>query len=582
MSIMPRDSAKFWSRIMANMFNDVGLSRVRIVSGLIIFFYVTVHFLNHALGLISLEVMSAVGFVIHEIIAFPPISVVLYGAILAHIVAALWKVFQRKTLKLQVREWVQLVFGLALPLLILTHVIGTRYAHEVYGIIASYDYVLLSTFYFSPISGVLNAAALVVAWLHGCLGLHMWLQTKRGYRQSVQTSLAIATVLIPVLALTGYLSAGREILPSATDGEFMEAYFEHLNLSSDAVWGMLKSDIDGTRLFIFALVIAVFLARIIRAAISSKTDTVEIEFVDGPKIVQPVGPTLLEMSKLSDVPHASVCGGRGRCSTCRVRIVGDTSSLSPPNDSEVKVLHRIRAENDVRLACQINPTTDLKVIRLLPSDGSSIRPADNEPSASGREKTVTVMFADLRDFTKTSETRLPFDVVYLINQFSKAMGEAVEEHGGIVDKFLGDGFMALFGVNESEQEGAMNALNAANSMIKQLELLNQRLESDLDEPLRMGVGVHTGSVILGNMGYGSARGLTAIGDTVNTASRLEAATKTQHGSLCVSADTVEIAGMIGMKDDQKRITIRGKKIELNVYALENVNSLTKAPDGALV
>jgi len=555
------------------LLGETTLAQVRIVSGLIIFAYITVHFSVHGLGLISREVMNAAGRIVHITVDFWPISIVLYAAIAVHILAALWKIFQRKTLKMPLREWAQLAFGLLLPLFILTHVMGTRYAHEVYGIRAFYDYVLLSTFVFSPTSAVMNSIGLVLAWLHGCIGLHMWMETTRWYGKNGRASMLIITVLMPVISLTGYLSAGRAIVPLANDGEFMGVYYERLRLSSDAIWGLLEADTERVRTAFIVLVAIVFLARFGRRLFSSKTDTVTIDYVDGPTLTQPVGPTLLEMSKLGKVSHASVCGGRGRCSTCRVRVLSGYDSLSSPDDNERKVLNRIRAQEDVRLACQLKPVNDLKIVRLLPSDGSATPMSDTEPWASGREKTVTVMFADLRDFTKTAESRLPFDVVYLINQFSSTMGEVVEANNGRIDKFLGDGFMALFGVEGSAEEGAKNALAASGEMIEQLDRLNEKLVGDLDNPLRMGIGVHTGSVILGSMGYGSARGLTAIGDSVNTASRLEAATKTEKCILCVSEETLKTANMQGDKVHQREISIRGKKQRMQILALDGTQSL---------
>lgn len=179
------------------------------------------------------------------------------------------------------------------------------------------------------------------------------------------------------------------------------------------------------------------------------------------------------------------------------------------------------------------------------------------------------MFADLRDFTKTSEARLPFDVVYLINQFSQVMGQTVERHGGRIDKFLGDGFMALFGLEVDPQRSAAQALAAAGEMLLELEKLNDQLSGDLDTPLRMGIGIHSGPVVLGDMGYGDARRLTAIGDTVNTASRLEAATKENRCTMCISAHTVELAGLhpdIGLS---KRVSVRGRTAKVVIFAVDS-------------
>ena len=560
--------------------NEAVLSRIRIVSGFILFAYVLIHFSNHALGLISLDVMGPVAGMLEKFWRLPPITIILYGALAAHFLSALLRVYQRRSLRMPAGEWAQLLLGLAIPFLMVTHVMSTRYAVERYGIDDTYAYVLLSTFVFSPYLGWMNAAGLVAAWVHGCLGLHFWARLKRWYTPRLHQAGLVFAAALPLLSLTGYLSAGREIIPLASDGDFMGAYYERLNLSSDAVWTWLARDTEWVKIALMVVIGGVIAARINRDLLQRRNREITVDYLDGPKLQLPAGASLLDMSKLGGVPHASVCGGRGRCSTCRVRIITPDADIEPASEAERKVLERVRAPEDVRLACQIHPRTDLQVMRLLPSDATMANAAGLEPWSTGREKVIAVMFADLRDFTRTSESRLPFDVVYLINQFSQTMGKAVEDNGGRIDKFLGDGFMALFGVDGSAEKGARSALEAAQAMMQELGALNERLASDLDEPLRMGIGVHTGSVILGDMGYGNARGLTAIGDTVNTASRLEAATKTEGCALCVSVDAIVLAGITAPDDTRRSISVRGKKNKFEIHALQDTSSLRPATEKA--
>ncbi len=554
-------------------FGEIRLAQMRVVSGIILFVYLTLHLGNHALGLVSDEIMHTTAGLMKGLFRNWLGTIVLYLALAIHTLLSFWRIFQRRTIKLTFKEWAQLVSALAIPYFLISHVIGTRYASFAYDLNDTYDYVLLSVFVFSPEYAYYNALGLIAAWLHGCLGMHLWLRSKKWYASRIRPFLLAAATLLPTLALTGYLAAGQRIAPKARDGEFMGAFYAKLNLMDDAVFGWLAVDVDRTELFFLILIGAVLLARLGRSALQFRTKTVTIDYVDGPSVKLPIGASLLEMSKISGVPHANVCGGKGRCSTCRVRLINPSPDIAPADEAEKKVLQRVRATDDVRLACQFHPQSDLNVLRLLPSEIDRASSSDYEPWSSGREKEITVMFADLRDFTRTSESRLPFDVVYLINQFSKAMGEAVERHEGRIDKFLGDGFMALFGVDETSGNSAANALKAAGEMIDALEKLNEELIGDLNEPLRMGVGIHTGSVILGNMGYGDARGLTALGDTVNTASRLESSTKEQKCVLCVSTVTVTKAQMIAPDDTKKRIAVRGKKEKLDIHALMNIDHL---------
>ncbi len=161
----------------------------------------------------------------------------------------------------------------------------------------------------------------------------------------------------------------------------------------------------------------------------------------------------------------------------------------------------------------------------------------------GSEREIAILFADIRGFTALAEGRLPYDVVFVLNRYFSAMGRAIESAGGRVDKFIGDGVMALFGIESGAQAGCREALAAARLMSERLAELNSSLRAELDRPLRIGIGIHCGPVIVGEMGYGNAAAITAIGDAVNTASRLEALTKDYDCELVVSDETVARAGL---------------------------------------
>ncbi|MCJ8308393.1 MAG: 2Fe-2S iron-sulfur cluster binding domain-containing protein [Rhizobiaceae bacterium] len=566
---------------LAKLLSENRLAQARIWSGVVLFIYLAWHMANHAFGLYSDELMHQAGRLLSKTVGFGPVAILLYGSFTVHIFLSLWRVYQRRSLRMTAKEWLQLIMGLLIPYFMISHIMSTNYAENAYDLNITYDFVLLSVFVFAPEYAYYNAIGLVAAWFHGCLGMHMWFQTMSWYSNHIRSWFLFAATLLPALSLTGYLAAGQRIIPKASDGEFMGNYYEKLNLTDDAVFGQLARDVGWVEFFFVMLVVALIAGRIVRYVLQIRSKTVTVEYVDGPSVRLPIGSSLLDMSKSGGVPHANVCGGKGRCSTCRVRLLNAGPDITPPDEAEQKVLQRVRATDDVRLACQFYPQTNLKVLRLLPSEVEQASSADYEPWSSGREKVVTVMFADIRDFTRTAESRLPFDVVYLINQFSKAMGKAVVKSDGRIDKFLGDGFMALFGVDGSPEESAANALKAAGKMIDALNRLNEELIGDLNEPLRMGIGIHTGSVILGNMGYGDARGLTAIGDAVNTASRLESATKEQKCILCVSAETVSLANMSAPDETKKRIAVRGKKDKLDIHALMDVEGLEQIKEKAL-
>ncbi len=201
--------------------------------------------------------------------------------------------------------------------------------------------------------------------------------------------------------------------------------------------------------------------------------------------------------------------------------------------------------------------------------------------AHGGERQIAVLFTDIRDFTRITETKLPYDVVFLLNRYCRAMGEAIEAAGGRVDKFTGDGVMALFGLETDGPHACRQALAAARHMSTQLVGLNEALAPDLPAPLAMGVGVHFGPAIVGDMGDGRWRSLTAVGDTVNTASRLEALCKVYHCELVVSEDLLACAGAEFQHAGAQEVEIRGRSAPLTIHTFKSARELPLASKQAL-
>lgn len=237
------------------------------------------------------------------------------------------------------------------------------------------------------------------------------------------------------------------------------------------------------------------------------------------------------------------------------------------------MLDRVAAPPKVRLACQIRPTRNLEVAPLLPPTASPKEALRRPNYVAGAEKEIAILFADLRGFTRLSEHKLPFDVVFLLNRYFTEMGRAIEEAGGRVDKFIGDGIMALFGIDSSPAAGAQTALAAAKRMGESLAALNRALSADLSEPLRIGIGIHLGPAIVGEMGYARATTVTAIGDAVNTASRLEALTKEFQAELVVSTALEEWAKVDLSRFERHEIEIRGRSQMLPVRVVKRLSDL---------
>ncbi|MNS51956.1 Adenylate cyclase 1 [compost metagenome] len=299
---------------------------------------------------------------------------------------------------------------------------------------------------------------------------------------------------------------------------------------------------------------------------------IEIHYEQGAQARIPAGFSILEASRLAGIPHYSVCGGKGRCSTCRVKVLNSKGLLPPPGEIEQTTLRRIHADSDVRLGCQLRPTSDLNIALLVSPPQQSDLPADAQPARPGREEEIAILFCDLRNFTTLSEAKLPYDVVFLLNRYFTIVGQAVEHAGGHLDKFIGDGAMALFGLGEDADRACRNAMKAAATILRDIAILNEGLEKQFAVRLEVVVGIHSGPSIVGVMGYGAAKTLTAIGDTVNVASRLESKAKEFGAAIVVSEPAIIQAGQEIADLRSEEIAIRGRNSQMRVFLLSKEES----------
>jgi adenylate cyclase len=180
-----------------------------------------------------------------------------------------------------------------------------------------------------------------------------------------------------------------------------------------------------------------------------------------------------------------------------------------------------------------------------------------EAHSEGSERVMAVLFLDMRGFTRLTENKLPYDVVFILNEFFAATARSIRLHDGWVDKFLGDGLLAVFGQPVGAELGCRQALRAARAIDLSIDHLNAKLEPELGEPLQIGIGIHAGPLVIGRIGHGEAIDMTVIGRTVNAASRLEALTKERGCQIVLSRDVALHAGWNAAPDPGGPVTVRG-------------------------
>jgi len=256
------------------------------------------------------------------------------------------------------------------------------------------------------------------------------------------------------------------------------------------------------------------------------------------------GETLLEGALRAGVPHINVCGGIGRCSTCRVIVLEGLEHCSPPSKDEKAIQEMLHLPSHVRLACQTTITGPVKVRRLVEDiedvDFFSIFIEGVEVlTALGEEKEIFILFCDIQGFTSFAENMLPYDVMYSLNLFLAQMGDIVKRYQGRIDNYMGDGFMALFEAGDP-REGARRAVTAGLEMFEAVARLGPYLQELYGRSFEIRIGLHFGRVVAGKLGHPGYKRGTVIGDAVNMASRIENANKRAGTRFLISQELYEL------------------------------------------
>ena len=541
-------------------------TKARVVSGLVLFVYVFFHLLNVGLGLISYDLMQGGQEVLEAVVETVVGQALLYGAVFVHMGLALYRLAMRRTLRMPPQEVVQVLLGLAIPFLLMVHVVHTRVAANDFGVDPEMGYV--AGLIWDTSSGWQQAALLIVVWVHGCIGMHMWLRVLPGWQRSVPVMASLAS-LLPAFALAGFMTQGRVQKARLFDPELGAELRAAYGFPSGEVFAQLK-EITWTSLSLMAALIVLTAAVYGGRKVLGRRRAVRVKYIDGPEVSGQPGMTLLEMSRASGVSHMALCGGRGRCTTCRVVVEDGLDSLPPPSPSEAASLAAVNAPPNARLACQLRPRAPVTVMRVYHSDGQQAR----AHQSLGQERRIAILFLDMRGFTARTTGQLPYDVVFLLNRFFDAIVPSITGVGGTVDKYLGDGLLAVFEL-EDEVASAEAALRAAAGISSALQVFNQTLKAEKAEPVAIGIGVHLGELVMGEIGAANLAPRTIIGDTVNAASRLEGKTKELGVEALVSEAVLKAAGRATEGIELQALELRGVSVPIRALALQRASALSE-------
>jgi len=292
-------------------------------------------------------------------------------------------------------------------------------------------------------------------------------------------------------------------------------------------------------------------------------------YTDNETVFASPGSTILEATLKAKINHVHVCGGNARCSTCRVYIVDGLSNCLPRNEKEKQVAEKLGFPQNIRLACQTKISGNIAIRRSVVDDLDREiilkQFGDGSGTKLGQEKDLAILFTDIENYTQFAEAFPAYDVVHVLNRYYQTMNEIIVHHKGIISDVAGDGILALFGVMEDSKNPVLDAINATHGMNTALVQFNEYLNQMYDRSFRIRAGINFGKVIVGNFDTGMMSKISAIGDEVNLASRIETANKNFGTQLLISQSAFEEVKGFVKTHKIYRSGLKGKSGEYVLY-----------------
>ena len=525
-----------------------------------LFVYVAAHLINHALGLVSLDAAETGLRIALRVWHSIPGTLLLYTAAAVHIALAFLALYERRTLRMPPIEWIRIVLGFMMPLLLIGHVIATRAAFELYAHAATYSRVVWEIW--SSDREWRQLGLLAPGWVHGCLGLHLAFGTKRFYRRAF-LSLFAAALLVPVLAAAGFVTMAKELAFRARDPAPATAAPASIAAERASVGALRDAMLGGFGL----LVAGVLVARELRGAIEARRRMLVTIRIAGRPVQVPRGWSVLEASRGHGIAHTSMCGGRARCSTCRVRVLEGLEHCPPAAEAEHKTLVGIAAAEDTRLACQLRPTGDVAVMPLVESTGA---PRQDLRGAVTTDRQVAVLLLDLPD-TPSGEAALPHDLLYALNLVGESFNRIMQHSGGTLVQIGADRCIAAFGLESPIEPACRQVLRASSQLARELAALQSRLATELGVTIDCTLCLHAGPAAVGSLQSEHSRHLQVVGAPMRLAQTMATAADTgvvAHRRLLVSADVLRWAGMAPPAPQLELPDARFRNAGIAVFALD--------------
>jgi adenylate cyclase len=469
------------------------------------------HLANHALGLISLDTAEA-GLRI-AVVAWHswPGTVLLYGAFAIHFLNALWSIFEMRTFRIPPAELLRIVLGFWLPIALVGHIAATRIAFELFGQSSTYSHVV-GTLWVSGLQGW-QMALLAPGWIHGCLGLHFAFNRRLFYIRFRYILFAVA-LLLPVLSALGFVMMGRELVATSALARAAIDYRTSTNTLRRVAIVQWR---DNLLAVYVAMVAVIFAARAVRNILErSRSQLVSISY-PGRSVQVPRGWTILEASRAFHIPHASMCGGKGRCSTCRIRVLEGSDFCPPPNTNEIATLEKIRASSDTRLACQLRPRGNISIVPLVIAERAYVGSRATQYSDN---RDLVVLLCNFHDSSAYSQKQIPQDTLYIQSTYLVEVCNVIQAMNGAIISVKPDSICALFGLHYGVKQAAKLALQAAGEIEKSMRDLNDSLAQAWPARIEFAVTAHGGRAMVREIGSATPPIVIAIGEAVEATNDL--------------------------------------------------------------